>query len=314
MVEKAECASDSDCAIQHGTHWPGPSLRSKRRGGEVVAFMGDARLWDSSRWRQCGTSLFRNRKRHRDRLCEWISNCQAERKGGAGNTRSLRAIAKNLRRVWPHGRFHHGQPPLKLGEHRLLIGNPINYAASNRQRRQRKRESLHHRAPSAAKREFGNYSLAWPGGGSRQDRERSQYECYFLDLADIWIEGVPEKPAAKPSGDNFCAISGLKFNKKPTGMIEQVEAEIFQDFQTRGYSRPARLTCRCANGQQIEVFIKFAGGVRDRYLGLCAEMLCSGIARHLGFLTPDPYIVNLSPLLGRRAQRGQRPDFGVASA
>lgn len=78
-------------------------------------------------------------------------------------------------------------------------------------------------------------------------------------------------------------------------MIEQIEAEIFQDFQTKGYSRPARLTCRRANGQQIEVFIKFAGGVRDRYFGLCAEVLCSAIARHLGFLTPDPYIVNLSP-------------------
>jgi len=78
-------------------------------------------------------------------------------------------------------------------------------------------------------------------------------------------------------------------------MIEQIEAELFHDFQTKGYSRPARLTCRRENGQQIEVFIKFAGGVRDHYFGLCAEMLCSSIARKLGFLTPDPYIVNLSP-------------------
>ncbi len=29
--------------------------------------------------------------------------------------------------------------------------------------------------------------------------------------------------------------------------------------------------------------------------GLWAEALCSAIARHLGFLTPNPYIVNLSP-------------------
>src|ERR1700678_3484359 len=78
-------------------------------------------------------------------------------------------------------------------------------------------------------------------------------------------------------------------------MIEQIEAEIFQDFQTKGYSRPARLTCRRSCGQQIEVFIKFAGGVRNRYFGLCAEVLCSAIARHLGFFTPDPYVVNLSP-------------------
>lgn len=78
-------------------------------------------------------------------------------------------------------------------------------------------------------------------------------------------------------------------------MIERIEAEFFHDFQTKGYSRPARLTCRRANGQQIEVFIKFAGGVRDHYFGLCAEVLCSLIARQLGFSTPDPYIVNLSP-------------------
>jgi len=78
-------------------------------------------------------------------------------------------------------------------------------------------------------------------------------------------------------------------------MMEQIEAEFFHDFQTKGYSRPARLTCRRADGRQLEVFIKFAAGVRDHYFGLCAEALCSAIARHLGFLTPDPYFVNLSP-------------------
>jgi hypothetical protein len=78
-------------------------------------------------------------------------------------------------------------------------------------------------------------------------------------------------------------------------MIEQIEAEIFHDFQMNGYSRPARLTCRRANGQQIEVFIKFAAGVRDHYFGLCAELLCSIIARKIGLFTPEPFIVNLSP-------------------
>ncbi len=77
-------------------------------------------------------------------------------------------------------------------------------------------------------------------------------------------------------------------------MIEQIEAEIFQGFQTKGYSKPARLTCRRGDGQRIDVFVKFAGGVRSHYFGLCAELLCSVIGRHFGFSTPDPFIVNLS--------------------
>ena len=76
--------------------------------------------------------------------------------------------------------------------------------------------------------------------------------------------------------------------------MEQIEAEYFHGFQTSGHSRPARLTCRGANGQLIEVFIKFAGSVYGHYSGLCSEALCSTVARQLGFLTPDPYIVNLS--------------------
>lgn len=89
-------------------------------------------------------------------------------------------------------------------------------------------------------------------------------------------------------------------------MIEQIEAEVFQGFQTKGYSRPARLTCRRLNGQPLEVFIKFAGGVRDHYFGLCAELLCSAIARQLGFLTPEPYIVNLSPEFLAGAPKGAK--------
>jgi hypothetical protein len=76
-------------------------------------------------------------------------------------------------------------------------------------------------------------------------------------------------------------------------MIEQIEAELFHGFQTNGRSRPARMTCRKADGQPVNVFVKFAGGVTGHYFGLCAEVLCSAIARHLGLVTPDPYIVNL---------------------
>jgi hypothetical protein len=78
-------------------------------------------------------------------------------------------------------------------------------------------------------------------------------------------------------------------------MIERLHAEVFHGFQTRGNTRPARLTCRRADGTQVEVFGKFAGGVRNHYFGLCAELLSSQFASTLGLATPVPYLVEITP-------------------
>ncbi len=77
-------------------------------------------------------------------------------------------------------------------------------------------------------------------------------------------------------------------------MVEIVDAEEFHDFQTKGYSRPARVSCRRADGELVELFIKFAGGVRGHNFGLCSELICSLLATELGLLTPTPFTVNLS--------------------
>lgn len=79
-----------------------------------------------------------------------------------------------------------------------------------------------------------------------------------------------------------------------TPMVELIQAEVFHDFQTKGYSRPARVTCRRPNGETVEVFVKFSGGVRNHHLGLTAELVCSRLARVLGLDTPQPFIVNLT--------------------
>ena len=45
----------------------------------------------------------------------------------------------------------------------------------------------------------------------------------------------------------------------------------------------------------MDVFGKFAAGVRNHYFGLCAELLCSEFARTLGLATPVPYLVEVTP-------------------
>lgn len=77
-------------------------------------------------------------------------------------------------------------------------------------------------------------------------------------------------------------------------MIEEIQAEVFHGIQTKGYSRPARVTCRRSTGETVEVFVKFSGGVRNHHLGLTAELVCSRLARILGLDTPQPFIVNLT--------------------
>lgn len=77
-------------------------------------------------------------------------------------------------------------------------------------------------------------------------------------------------------------------------MIEQLEAEEFHGFQTSGNTRPARMTCRRADGSRVDVFGKFSGGVRDHHAGLCAELICSLFARSINLATPSPFLLNLS--------------------
>jgi hypothetical protein len=76
---------------------------------------------------------------------------------------------------------------------------------------------------------------------------------------------------------------------------EIIEAEQFFSFTQNGYSRPARLGCSRADGSNVDVYVKFIGGVEAREFGLVAELVCSLLAREIGLNVPRPFIVNLSP-------------------
>jgi class 3 adenylate cyclase len=184
MVEKAECANDSIAQFTRDA-LAGAIFEIEAQGGEVVGFMGDAILGILPDGDSAVKACFGIAK-DTDRLCEWISNCQAECNGGweyAPGGPSLKISVE-------YGRMDVSTIDSRLlGEHRLLIGNPINYAARIAKAGEGNRCII---GPAAAKREFANYQLTGPVEVSGKPGELP-YECYFLDLSDIWIEG-PRDP------------------------------------------------------------------------------------------------------------------------
>ena len=155
------------------------------QGGEVVGFMGDAVLGIIQDGEGAAIACFGIAK-DLDRQCEYISDAQSSRD-----------------RNWP---FAPGGPSLKiaieygsmdistissrlLGEQRLLIGSPINYAARISAAGEGNRCVI---GPVAAKKEFSSYTLDGPHS-IRGKRGEPAYKYYFFPMDDIWIEG-PREP------------------------------------------------------------------------------------------------------------------------
>jgi hypothetical protein len=89
-------------------------------------------------------------------------------------------------------------------------------------------------------------------------------------------------------------------------MPEVLQAEEFHGFQASGNSRPARVSCRQADGTRVDVFVKFRGGVRNGSFGLCAELLCAEFARNLGLAAPASFLVEIgSAFVGAAPREAQ---------
>lgn len=156
-------------------------------GGEVVAFMGDAVLGIVPPERDPVEACFMIAK-DLDDQCEYISNAQDDSNpswpfapGGPSLKISVEFGVMDVSTIW--SRF--------LGEHRLLIGSPINYAARIGSAGVGNRCVI---GPSAAERAFASYSLDGPFSIKGKEGE-PDYTYYFLQMGDIWIEGprVPGK-------------------------------------------------------------------------------------------------------------------------
>lgn len=184
MVTKAEETGDLIAQFTRDA-LSGAILEIEAEGGEVVAFMGDAVLGFFPEGEAVALACFGIAK-DLALQCEYISNAQ-----------------EGKDHIWP---FALGGPSLKigieygmmdvstidsrlLGEHRLLIGSPINYAARISKAGEGNRFII---GPVAAKKAFGSYTLDGPHQIAGKPDEPG-YEYYLFDLGDIWIDG-PRKP------------------------------------------------------------------------------------------------------------------------
>jgi class 3 adenylate cyclase len=184
MVNKAEETGDLIAQFTRDA-LSGAIFEIEAEGGEVVAFMGDAVLGIIPDGASAVRACFGIAK-DVDEQCEYISNAQE------GNDYT-----------WP---FAPGGPSIKiaieygmmdistidsrlLGEHRLLIGSPINYAARISKAGEGNRCII---GPVAAKKEFSSYTLDGPHSIKGKPGEQ-EYEYYLFDLGDIWIDG-PRAP------------------------------------------------------------------------------------------------------------------------
>jgi class 3 adenylate cyclase len=183
MVSKAEETADAVAQFTRDA-LAGAIFEIEAQGGEAVAFMGDAVLGFMPPGEGVALACFGIAK-DLDEQCEYISSAQEGDKC-----------------AWP---FAPGGPSLKisieygmmdvstidsrlLGEHRLLIGSPINYAARISKAGVGNRCII---GPMAVERAFKQYTLDGPHQIAGKPGE-PDYEYYLFDLGDIWIDGPRE--------------------------------------------------------------------------------------------------------------------------
>lgn len=186
MVSRAEETGDAIAQFTSDV-LAGAIAEIEAEGGEVVAFMGDAVLGYFPEGDGALLSCFGIAK-DLDRQCEYVSNEQDE------NDYS-----------WP---FSPGGPSLSiaveygtmdistigsrlLGEHRLLIGTPINHAARISEAGEGNRCVI---GPVAATKAFRDFNIDGPHFISGKKGE-PDYDYHLFELGDIWIEG--QKAAGK---------------------------------------------------------------------------------------------------------------------
>jgi class 3 adenylate cyclase len=183
MVNRAE--QTGDCIAQFTRDILSGAIEAiEAQGGEVVAFMGDAVLGVIPDGPSTVKACFAIAK-DVDSQCAYVSNLQSDdpeclsfAPGGASIKISIEYGRMDISTV--SSRF--------LGEHRLLIGSPINYAARISAAGKGNRCIV---GPSAAKEGFSSYKLEGPHPIEGKPGE-SPYQYYFFSMDDIWIEGSRE--------------------------------------------------------------------------------------------------------------------------
>lgn len=153
-------------------------------GGEVVAFMGDAVLGIFTEGDDVISACYGIAK-DLDGQCEYVSDVQSQSDeiwnfapGGPSMKIAIEYGTIDISTI--SSRF--------LGEHRLLIGSPINYAARISAAGEGNRCII---GPAAAAHAFNSYKLEGPYSIEGKPGE-PEYEYSIFSLGDIWIEGPRE--------------------------------------------------------------------------------------------------------------------------
>jgi len=154
----------------------------ERHGGEIVGFMGDAFLGilpDTMSTLNACWGIAKDL----DRQCSYISDAQKRCPGAL----ACAPGGPSLKIAVEYGTMDISTIESRmLGEHRLLIGSPINYASRIGAAGEGNRC---HFGPKAAKRVMdAKYDLAGPFKVKGKHSE-GEYEYYVLDMSDICREG-----------------------------------------------------------------------------------------------------------------------------
>lgn len=183
MVSKAEAEGNLIAQFIRDA-LTGAIFEIEAEGGEVIAFMGDAVLGIIPDGESTVRVCFGIAK-DLDRQCEYISGVQSESKdiwafAPSGPSIKIAVEYGALDITTIKSRF--------LGEHRLFIGSPINYAARISAAGVGNRCVI---GPVAAGLEFGQYELDGPYSITGKPGEPN-YEYYFFAMSNVWIEGPRE--------------------------------------------------------------------------------------------------------------------------
>jgi class 3 adenylate cyclase len=191
MVSKAEETGDGIAQFVRDA-LSGAISEIETEGGEVVAFMGDAVLGIIPDGNNAVMACFGIAK-DLDRMCSYISSAQST---GESNW-EFAPGGPSLKIAIEYGMVDISTIESRfLGEHRLLVGSPINYAARISKAGEGNRCVI---GPAAAKMEFSSYNLDGPHLISGKPGE-PDYEYYFFSMDDIWIEG-PRTPGKETFWD-----------------------------------------------------------------------------------------------------------------
>lgn len=154
-------------------------------GGEVVGFMGDAIYGVIADGKKAVEACFGIAK-DLDSMCEYISGHQGVEnnswefcKGGPSLKIGIEYGALDVSTIYSNF----------LGEHPLLIGSAINYAARITKAGVGNRCLV---GPVAAGMEFSSYGLIGPHK-IKGKRGEGEYEYFQFPMDDVWIEGPRRK-------------------------------------------------------------------------------------------------------------------------